>query len=197
MAVRVREHDELTARYDPGHSKPALQLMDSTSGHLRPLDPADFDALAKLARTIWLAHYITIVTKEQIEYMLGSRFAPENLQRYVDASDRWMEVLSVDDELVGYCSYALTSTPGEMKLEQLYLLPSLHGRGLGKHMLDHVERRAREAHCRVLMLTVNKRNEKAIRVYQLAGFRVREEIVIDIGSGFVMDDYVMEKALVE
>lgn len=45
------------------------------------------------------------------------------------------------------------------------------------------------------MLQVNKRNEKAIRVYRGAGYGVREEVVVDIGSGFVMDDYIMEKRL--
>lgn len=127
--------------------------------------------------------------------MLGSRFEPDNLKRYLGAEERWMEVLSVDDELVGYCSYALTSTEDEMKLEQLYLLPTLHGQGMGKKMLEHIEQRCREEHCSVLMLQVNKRNEKAIRVYRAAGFRVRQEVVVDIGQGFVMDDYIMEKTV--
>jgi ribosomal protein S18 acetylase RimI-like enzyme len=48
-----------------------------------------------------------------------------------------------------------------------------------------------------LILQVNKRNEKAIKLYRRAGFAVREEIVVDIGGGFVMDDYVMEKRLVQ
>jgi len=42
---------------------------------------------------------------------------------------------------------------------------------------------------------VNKRNEKAIGSYKKYGFVVREAIVDDIGCGFVMDDFVMEKVL--
>jgi len=162
---------------------------------IRPLEPRDFATVAALARTIWLAHYTTMITQAQIEYMLGGRFAPENLRRYLGAHDRWMDVLEAAHGLIGYCSYALTPAPGELKLEQLYLLPDLHGRGLGKRMLDHVERRAAELGCRVLVLQVNKRNEKAIKAYRRAAFSVREEVVVDIGQGYVMDDYIMEKRL--
>src|SRR3954465_10027971 len=97
----------------------------------RPLEERDFGAVAALARTIWLAHYTELITPEQIEYMLRGRFADDNLRTYLRAEDRWMELLEIDSELAGYCSYAVTNRPGEMKLEQLYLLPCLHGRGLG------------------------------------------------------------------
>jgi hypothetical protein len=45
------------------------------------------------------------------------------------------------------------------------------------------------------MLQVYKRNLSAIAVYRACGFTIREAIVLDIGQGYVMDDYVMEKAL--
>jgi hypothetical protein len=45
------------------------------------------------------------------------------------------------------------------------------------------------------MLTVNKRNAKAMAAYQRNGFTLTESVVVDIGGGFVMDDYVMTKEL--
>jgi ribosomal protein S18 acetylase RimI-like enzyme len=62
-------------------------------------------------------------------------------------------------------------------------------------MLGHVERRALDRGSRTLILQVNKRNEKAIKLYRRSGFAIREEVVVDIGGGFVMDDYVMAKRL--
>jgi GNAT superfamily N-acetyltransferase len=162
---------------------------------LAPLMRSDFDTVAALAGEIWLAHYSTIITKEQIEYMLDDRFTPANLERYLNACDRWMHVLRLDGKAAGYCSYALTNTPREMKLEQLYLVPTLHGRGLGKHMLEHVEAHAKQLGCDVLMLQVNKRNTTASNVYLRSGFAVREEVIVDIGKGYVMDDFIMEKRL--
>ncbi|MBM4013050.1 MAG: GNAT family N-acetyltransferase [Planctomycetes bacterium] len=82
-----------------------------------------------------------------------------------------------------------------MKLGQLYVLESHRGTGLGRFMLGHVKRRARDLGRRMLWLQVNKRNPRAISFYKAAGFEVAREAVFDIGSGFVMDDYIMEKRL--
>ena len=169
--------------------------MNQTACSLRALEERDFDSVRELARTIWLAHYITIITTAQIEYMLSGRFTVENLRRYLDSRERWMDVLECDRSLAGYCSYALTSDPGEMKLEQLYLLPQMHGRGFGHQMLQHVEQIARREGARRLVLQVNKRNDKALAFYRRANFTVWKEFVFDVGQGYVMDDYVMVKDL--
>lgn len=162
---------------------------------LDPLTDADFGTVAALGETIWRGHYIGMIPAEQVEYMLQGRYTPEKLRAYLDAPDRWMRLLRVDGRPVGYCSYALGPTLTEMKLEQLYLLADLKGQGLGGFMLRHVEAEARARGCASVWLTVNKQNAGSIAVYRKAGFTVREEAVFDIGNGFVMDDYVMEKRL--
>jgi ribosomal protein S18 acetylase RimI-like enzyme len=167
----------------------------SSAPFLTPLTPADFEAIAVLARRIWLEHYITIISREQIEYMLESRFTAESLARYVDSRERWFDVLRLDDAIVGYCSHALLPDTREMKVEQLYLLPELHGFGYGKSMMVHIESHTRMLGRDTLVLTVNKQNTRAASVYLRAGFEVREEAVFDIGNGYLMDDFVMVKNL--
>jgi ribosomal protein S18 acetylase RimI-like enzyme len=44
---------------------------------------------------------------------------------------------------------------------------------------------------------VNKGNARAIAFYRKHGFDIAESVVVDIGGGFVMDDYVMGKELRE
>ncbi len=163
--------------------------------HLGALTEADFPVLAALARTIWHAHYATIVSGAQIDYMLADRYTPENLRHYLPAEDRWMYLLRLSATPVGYCSWARTATADEMKLEQLYLRHEHKGKGLGGLMLRHIETHARKLGCGALSLQVNKQNVDAIAVYRKSGFTVREEIVLDIGKGFVMDDFIMQKVL--
>lgn len=169
--------------------------MVFTHARLDAMTAADFEILARLAGVIWRAHYTKIIGSAQIDYMLAERYTPEKLRLYLNADDRWLMLLRIDSRAVGYCSYALTENPGEMKLEQLYLLPELQGKGLGRLMLRHVEEQARVLGRSTLVLQTNKRNVDAIAFYRKAGFTVREEAVFDIGNGFVMDDYVMEKVL--
>jgi ribosomal protein S18 acetylase RimI-like enzyme len=160
-----------------------------------PITEADFGTIAGLAGTIWREHYPAIISMKQIDYMLAGRCTADNLRRYINATDRGLALLKVSGSPAGYCSYALAELPGEMKLEQLYLLAQLRGKGLGGIMLRFVETQARKAGCRVLWLTVNKQNATAIAVYRKSGFTVRESASFDIGGGYVMDDYVMEKLL--
>lgn len=162
---------------------------------LSPLTDADFAGLKALAESIWRAHYIKIISAEQIEYMLRGRYTPQNLARYIGSDQRWLQLLRVDGVLGGYCSYARTENLMELKLEQLYVLPALHGKGHGGLMLRHVEERAAALGCNTLVLSVNKQNHSSIAVYQKRGFTIREEAVFEIGNGYVMDDYVMEKRL--
>jgi ribosomal protein S18 acetylase RimI-like enzyme len=182
----------------------AQARIDSAHARLDALTAADFETLARLAETIWRAHYTGIIGSAQVDYMLDGRYTPEKLRLYLGADDRWLMLLRIDSSTrsrtVGYCSYALMDDhgemkPGGMKLEQLYLLPGYYGQGLGRLMMRHVEQQARARGCGTLMLQTNKRNEIAIAFYRKSGFTVREEAVFDIGNGFVMDDYVMEKTL--
>jgi ribosomal protein S18 acetylase RimI-like enzyme len=163
---------------------------------LRALTEPDFEPLARLAGTIWRAHYSPLIGAAQVEYMLGQRYRPEALRPYLDATDRWLDLLELEDALVGYCSFALASAE-QMKLEQLYLLPEVHGRGLGALMLRHVHARTRAHGRRSVVLTVARRNLSSIAFYRKAGYEVVKDVVIDIGGGFTMDDHLMEKKLAE
>jgi len=49
--------------------------------------------------------------------------------------------------------------------------------------------------CEKVSLTVNKYNHNSIKAYERIGFINKEELVQDIGGGFVMDDYLMEKPI--
>ena len=160
---------------------------------LDTLVESDFAIVARLADTIWRAHYASMISMAQIDYMLDGRYVPERMRQYLDSDQRWMWVLRVDGEPAGYCSCSLDDDA--MKLEQLYLLSTHKGQGLGGAMLRHVEAQARALGRSRLYLTVNKGNTDSVAIYRKSGFVVREEAVFDIGTGYVMDDYVMEKQL--
>ena len=61
--------------------------------------------------------------------------------------------------------------------------------------MEFIEQLARRRGLNLLWLTVNKGNP-AVNAYERLGFRIATDLVMDIGVGFVMDDYRMEKLLV-
>jgi GNAT superfamily N-acetyltransferase len=156
---------------------------------------ADLPAIAKLAGVIWRACYPGIITSEQIDYMLARMYAPGVLREEIRSQGIRYDLLLVDGKPVGFASYGPASEPGVMKLHKLYLLPEMHGCGLGSRLLQHVEREVRAGAGRRLVLSVNKRNARAIAAYKRNGFVTVNSVATDIGGGFVMDDYIMAKDL--
>ena len=98
-----------------------------------------------------------------------------------------------DGVRVGYT--AVSASGGKLFISKLYLLKENRGRGFGTHALDLLFDLARGEGLSSVYLTVNKYNDRAIRTYESNGFEKVQSIVTDIGEGFVMDDYVMEKTL--
>ncbi|MBU3714697.1 MAG: GNAT family N-acetyltransferase [Ferruginibacter sp.] len=80
------------------------------------------------------------------------------------------------------------------KLHKLYILPDRQYKGTGKILLEHAISCAVTNGAQKMMLQVNKKN-KAVDFYKKNGFNIYEEDIFDIGNGFVMDDYLMEKKL--
>lgn len=162
---------------------------------IRQATEADIPVLGALARLIWRASFRDIVSPEQIEYMLEQRYHPDVLRRVLVDGEPTYEILSVDGEPLAYTAYLPTDRIDELKLQQLYVHPEWQGRGLGGRLMDRVEQVARECGRSRLMLTVNRHNHRAKGAYEKRGFSVREAAQFDIGGGFIMDDFVMEKVL--
>lgn len=167
----------------------------SPTACILPATEADLPAIAHLAGVIWRAVYPTIVTIEQIEFMLARMYALDKLRDEIRAQGIRFYRLIVDGQLMGYSSIGPTGTPGVCKLHKLYLRPELHGRGLGSRLLQHAEAEARGLGATRLILAVNKRNARAIAAYQRNGFTVAESVLTEFGGGFVMDDFIMAKHL--
>ena len=151
--------------------------------------------ISELAGVIWHACYPGIITQAQIDYMLARMYALDVLRGEIRSQGIRHDLLLVDGKPVGFASYGPTSEPGVMKLHKLYLLPEMHGCGLGSRLLQHVVDEVRAGAGRRLILSVNKANARAITAYKRNGFVIAESVITDIGNGFVMNDYIMAKDL--
>ena len=154
---------------------------------------ADLPAIATLARLVWRAHYPGIIPAEQIEYMLSRMYDLPVMTRELSEGIAY-DVLFADAVLRAFASYGPFDTR-EMKLHKLYVHPESQRRGFGSRLLAHVEAIAASRGFRTICLAVNKANEAAIAAYRKNGFVVRDAVVVEIGGGFVMDDFVMAKTL--
>jgi len=157
--------------------------------------PDQIAGVRALAETVWRSHYPGIIPPQQIDYMLARGYADDALAPFVEGADRGLELAVVDGTPVGFAAWYATDRVGEVKLDKLYVLPAMQRGGVGAALIAHVAAKARALGAVSVILNVNKHNAQAIRAYEKHGFAVRKAVVVDIGEGFVMDDYVMEKRL--
>lgn len=149
--------------------------------------------IQKIADFTWPVAYKDIISREQINYMLGLMYSKESLENQFNAlGHSFFIAFDKNNEPVGFagCSPADANQP-TFKLHKLYVLPELQGKGAGKLLLKKVMEHSKSKNTRRMELQVNKKN-KAVDFYKRNGFTIYRELVLDIGNGFVMDDYLME-----
>ncbi len=153
-----------------------------------PQDLAKIEALGKI---IWNECYSSIISQRQIDYMLKRFQSAQSMAEQVSGQGYEYYILEEDGVPVGYIG--LQAKEEKLLLSKLYLLEASRGKGYAEKAFAFVESKAAEKQCRHIWLTVNKQNKRAIRAYEKRGFVTVREQVADIGEGFVMDDYIMEK----
>lgn len=155
----------------------------------------DIHGIQSVAERTWPIAYGDIITPEQIDYMLNWMYSLEKLKQSVLASDELFLVAEINNEIIGFAGIQFGSPESDYtRLHKLYVLPNYQGSGIGKDLLNEVEKQAISRQTRAIHLNVNKRNI-ATEFYKKNGFETLEEIVLDIGNGFVMDDYILIKNL--
>jgi ribosomal protein S18 acetylase RimI-like enzyme len=154
---------------------------------------ADLPGIAALATAIWRAHYPGIISHAQIDYMLERRYDLDVMRDEMASGIVYLRATQ-DGELRGFAAVGRVA-PAEAKLHKLYIHPDHQRRGIGAALMARSEIEAVAMGARQIVLNVNKLNRSAIAAYRKHGFTVRESIIVDIGGGFVMDDYLMVKSV--
>ena len=172
-----------------------VQKQSSPSATVRPVRcQGEIARIASLADEIWHQHFTPIIGQAQVDYMLKKFQSPASISRQIAAAAEYYGLFSGANP-AGYFCLVPEPDAGKLLISKLYVRQAARGHGLGRQALDFIETRARELGLHVLRLTVNKHNSHTIAWYHHVGFAITGTQVEDIGNGFVMDDYLMEKAL--
>jgi diamine N-acetyltransferase len=154
------------------------------------LTEIQLDIIDALAREIWNEHYTPIIGKQQVEYMI-EKFQSKNAMKEQIKNGYTYYLVEEEGRDIGYIGIQLKKD--ELFLSKLYIKSSQRGKGYGKKAVQFLEGLAKTKKLIKISLTVNKGNVKSIAAYEKIGFKNAGSIVMDIGSGFVMDDFKMEK----
>jgi len=154
----------------------------------------DLFVIQQLADTIWREHYIPIIGLAQVEYMLNKYQSVKSIKNQLK-KNVFYYLIKYDQLPIGYLSFC--KEEDAIFLSKIYVLNNFRGKKIGKKAMSFVEDQTKSLKLSKIYLTVNKNNVNSIRVYQKLGFKNIESLITDIGNGYVMDDFKMEKNLVK
>lgn len=151
---------------------------------------ADINEISTLANKIWWHHYITIISKEQIEFMLDKMYSPESLAEQIQKAHSFFVAL-FDNTIIGYMS-VYKKEEQDFFLDKLYVDNTLQRKNVGGDLMNEAYKIVGNGNLR---LQVNRKNFKAINFYFKEGFRIETVEDFDIGNNFEMNDFIMIKSI--
>lgn len=149
--------------------------------------------ISDLAIKIWWQAYPSILSEEQISFMLKEMYNPALLRHQINEGVPF-HIAELNTNASGFISAMPKENQRQIfRIEKLYILKEAQGIGLGKKLILHVQELAKNNGFTTLELNVN-RNNPALKFYDKEGFRIVKEVDIPYHQ-FLLNDYVMQKSI--
>jgi ribosomal protein S18 acetylase RimI-like enzyme len=165
---------------------------DTMTEFRRVTSGKDVAEVARLAREIWNEHYPGIIGQNQVDYMVAKFQSADAIGEQIAAGCEYYLIV-YNGAAAGYLAVVPEPESSTLLLSKIYVRKQSRGLGIGKAALSFAEAACRKQRLRAIRLAVNKHNVRAITWYEHMGFMNSGPAVRDIGGGFLMDDFLMEK----
>lgn len=156
----------------------------------RVLSATEIKSLSVVASKVWHEYFPCILQSEQIDYMVEKFQSQAAITEQVSNGYTYYFIM-YGKEIIGYMG--IKPEAERLFLSKLYIIKEYRGRGFGSRAIEFLDDYCKINNLKSIYLTVNRHNKSTISVYLNNGFKTIEEKVADIGNGYVMDDYIMEK----
>lgn len=135
----------------------------------------DFSRVNELAKQV---HELHVNWRPDLFLSVDEVISKEDFEKMVQ--DKEIFVARVEDEIVGYITINIKekNNPSmryrkQLQIEAICVDEKNRGKGIGTELLEYARKFGTENNCTDLYLTVNKENEKAIKIYEKFGFKVK------------------------
>jgi len=155
----------------------------------------DIPIIQDIAHATWPSTFEEILSKQQIEYMLEMMYSTESLIEQIETKKHLFFLAKENKSPLGFVSVELNyQNELKSKIHKIYMLPKAQGKGIGKILMQKAEELAQENNQKSITLNVNRFN-KALNFYEKLGYKNSKTENIQIGNGYLMEDFVLEKQL--
>lgn len=155
--------------------------------------PAETDTqiqeVATLAFTIWNEHFVPIIGQAQVDYMIAKFQSYPALKEQLKNNYEYF-LFELDNSFIGYMG--IHKEKESLFLSKLYILHTARNKGIARKALHFLKDLCRSYNLHRIWLTCNKYNEHTLAVYKHLGFQIAATQEVNIGEGYIMDDYILE-----
>ncbi|HNB48777.1 MAG TPA: GNAT family N-acetyltransferase [Chitinophagales bacterium] len=151
----------------------------------------DIPKIIEVAAATWKQTYAPILSQEQIDFMYERMYTSEAILQQMQNGNTFL-ICSENEKILGFISYILRED-NCICIPKIYVKPDTHGKGIGKLLLQEVEKIAQKNKLDFIELNVNRKNP-AMYFYKKIGFELHEKVDIAIGK-YWMNDYVLRKQI--
>ena len=147
--------------------------------------------IQSIARKTWPVTFSNILSPPQIEYMLEMMYSSDVLKEQM-INGHEFKLFMEDQVPLGFIGMEHDyKGSSKTKIHKIYILPEAQGKGIGKALMMEAMEDAKNKKSAALFLNVNRQNKAAIEFYHHLGMEIILSEDIDIGNGYLMEDYVM------
>ncbi len=154
----------------------------------------DVDTLVPIAHEIWSDHFKTMFDRESLLRLIEGAQSKKAILSQIEDGYQYF-FIHQDDRNIGYFAYKIDQPKNELFLSKIYVYSDQRGKGIGRKVLNHLEKLSRNAGVRKIVLTVNHKNIDSIRAYEKWGFANLGPIKRELENGLVVEDIQMEKSV--
>lgn len=150
---------------------------------------SEIQNIAALAEEIWNQHFVPIIGKAQVDYMVEKFQSYPALKSQIENDGYEYYQIYSSHTLAGYIG--IHQEKDSLFLSKLYIKQDFRGQHLATEAFQFLVNLCNERKLNRIWLTCNKHNANTLSIYDHLGFKITSEQVANIGNGFVMDDYIL------
>ena len=161
---------------------------------IEKIDSSQLKIVQEIAEKTWPNAFGEILSKEQLEYMMKMMYSLDVLEKKLKSGHEFY--LYIENEIpLGFMGIENNYKGlNQLKIHKLYILPNQQEKGIGKKFIHFASEKCADLMIEILTLNVNRFN-KAVTFYEKLGFKNVKSEDIEIGNGYLMEDFVMEKEI--
>jgi len=154
----------------------------------------DVNILVPMAHEIWNEYFKAMFDSETLSELVESAQSKKAILSQIEDGYQYFFIIE-NGKRMGYFAYKIDHSKDELFLSKIYIYSDKRGKGVGKKMLNHLERLAHDTGVNKIALTVYFKNTNSIKTYERWGFSNLGLIKRQFDNGLVFDDIKMEKLL--